>query len=66
MPGAGGSWALERFGPQIVKGDFAPGGRIELMLKDLGIIEDIAREVGLPLSGVTAAKRYFNENNFNG
>ena len=66
IPGAGGSWALERFGPQIVKGDFAPGGRIELMLKDLGIIEDIAGEVGLPLAGVTAAKRYFQDNKANG
>jgi 3-hydroxyisobutyrate dehydrogenase len=66
IPGAGGSWALERFGPQIVKGDFAPGGRIELMLKDLGIIEDMARELGLPLSGVAAAKRYFQDNKANG
>jgi 3-hydroxyisobutyrate dehydrogenase len=62
IPGAGGSWALERFGPQIVKGDFQPGGRIALMLKDLGIIEDTARELGLPLSGVTAAKRYLQDN----
>ncbi|MBI3857215.1 MAG: NAD(P)-dependent oxidoreductase, partial [Planctomycetes bacterium] len=62
IPGAGGSWALERFGPQIVKGDFAPGGRIALMLKDLGIIEDAAKDVGLPLAGASAAKRYFEEN----
>jgi len=66
IPGAGGSWALERFGPQIVKGDFEPGGRIALMLKDLGIIEDTARELGLPLSGVTAAKRYLQDNKANG
>ena len=61
-PGAGGSWALDRFGPQIVKGDFQPGGRIALMLKDLGIIEDSAKEVGLPLAGAAAAKRYFEDN----
>ncbi len=66
IPGAGGSWALERFGPQIVKGDFQPGGRIALMLKDLGIIEDAAKEVGLPLSGAAAAKRYFEDNKANG
>src|SRR5439155_1329644 len=66
VPGAGGSWALERFGPQIVKGDFAPGGRIALMLKDLSIIEDTARELGLPLTGVTAAKRYFQDNKAHG
>jgi 3-hydroxyisobutyrate dehydrogenase len=61
-PGAGGSWALDRFGPQIVKGDFQPGGRVALMLKDLGIIEDSAKEVGLPLAGAAAAKRYFEDN----
>jgi 3-hydroxyisobutyrate dehydrogenase len=61
-PGAGGSWALDRFGPQIVKGDFQPGGRIALMVKDLGIIEDSAKEVGLPLAGAAAAKRYFDDN----
>jgi 3-hydroxyisobutyrate dehydrogenase len=66
VPGAGGSWALERFGPQIVKGDFAPGGRIALMLKDLGIIEDTAKELGLPLAGATAAKRYFQDNKSHG
>jgi 3-hydroxyisobutyrate dehydrogenase len=66
IPGAGGSWALERFGPQIVKGDFAPGGRIALMLKDLGIIEDAAKEVGLPLAGAAAAKRYFEDNRAHG
>jgi len=66
VPGAGGSWALERFGPQIVKGDFAPGGRIALMLKDLGIIEDAARDAGLPLAGAAAAKKYFEDNKAHG
>jgi len=65
-PGAGGSWALDRFGPQIVKRDFQPGGRIALMLKDLGIIEETAREVGLPLAGAAAAKKYFEDNRANG
>jgi 3-hydroxyisobutyrate dehydrogenase-like beta-hydroxyacid dehydrogenase len=66
VPGAGGSWALDRFGPQIVQGDFQPGGRIALMLKDLGIIEEAAREVGLPLAGAAAAKKYFEDNRANG
>jgi len=65
-PGAGGSWALDRFGPQIVKRDFQPGGRIALMLKDLGIIEEAAREVGLPLAGAAAAKKYFEDNRAQG
>jgi 3-hydroxyisobutyrate dehydrogenase len=65
-PGAGGSWALERFGPQIVRNDFQPGGRIALMLKDLGIAEESARAVGLPLAGAAAAKRYFEDNRAHG
>jgi len=66
VPGAGGSWALERFGPQIVKRDFQPGGRIALMLKDLGIAEETAAAVGLPLAGVAAAKKYFEDNRAHG
>jgi 3-hydroxyisobutyrate dehydrogenase len=66
VPGAGGSWALERFGPQIVKRDFQPGGRIALMLKDLGIAEESAAAVGLPLPGAGTAKRYFEDNRAHG
>lgn len=66
VPGAGGSWALERFGPQIVKRDFQPGGRIALMLKDLGIAEETAAAVGLPLAGAGTAKRYFEDNKAHG
>jgi 3-hydroxyisobutyrate dehydrogenase len=66
VPGAGGSWALERFGPQIVRGDFEPGGRIALMLKDLGIIEETAKSLGLPVEGAAVAKRYFADNRAHG
>src|SRR5579862_2596840 len=66
VPGAGGSCALERFGPQIVKRDFQPGGRIALMLKDLGIAEESAAAVGLPLPGAGTAKRYFEDNRAHG
>ena len=66
VPGAGGSWALERFGPQIVRRDFQPGGRIALMLKDLGIAEESAAAVGLPLPGAGTAKRYFEDNRAHG
>lgn len=66
VPGAGGSWALERFGPQIVRRDFQPGGRIALMLKDLGIAEESATAVGLPLPGAGTAKRYFEDNRAHG
>lgn len=62
LPGAGSSWQLQRFGPQIAKGDFAPGGKISLMLKDLDIIRDEASRLGLPMEGVEAARKRFEEN----
>jgi 3-hydroxyisobutyrate dehydrogenase len=62
LPGAGSSWQLQRFGPQIAKGDFAPGGKISLMLKDLDIIRDEAARLGLPVEGVEVARRWFLEN----
>ena len=48
IPGAGGSWALEKLGPRIAAGDFAPGFMIRLIQKDLRIVEDMARQAGLP------------------
>lgn len=66
IPGAGGSWQLERFGPQIARGDFAPGGKISLMLKDLDIIRDEATRLGLPMEGAELARKRFLENQTSG
>jgi 3-hydroxyisobutyrate dehydrogenase len=62
VPGAGGSWALEKLGPRIAAGDFAPGFMIRLIQKDLRIVEDMARQGGLPLAGTATAKAYFQDN----
>lgn len=62
LPGAGSSWQLQRFGPQIAKRDFAPGGKISLMLKDLDIIRDEASRLGLPTEGADVARKRFEEN----
>jgi 3-hydroxyisobutyrate dehydrogenase len=62
LPGAGSSWQLERFGPQIAKGDFAPGGKISLMLKDLDIIRAEADRAGLPVDGASVAHKWFTSN----
>lgn len=64
--GAGGSWALEKLGPRIVKGDFAPGFMVKLIQKDLRIVQDAAREAGLPLEGTAVAQRYFGESESGG
>ena len=62
IPGAGGSWALEKLGPRIAAGDFAPGFMIRLIQKDLRIVEDMAGRAGVPLAGTATAKAYFQDN----
>jgi 3-hydroxyisobutyrate dehydrogenase len=66
VPGAGGSWALEKLGPRIAAGDFAPGFMVKLIQKDLRIVQDLARSERLPLEGAALAQRYFADNEENG
>lgn len=47
--GAAGSWQLENLGPRILKGDFEPGFKAGLQLKDLRLILEMARELQVPL-----------------
>jgi len=47
--GLAGSAVLERKGPGMLARDFAPGFRVDLHHKDLGIVISAAREVGVPL-----------------
>lgn len=57
--GAAGSWQLNNLGPRIARGDHTPGFMIDLMLKDLAIVADTARQRTLPLNGVSLAESYF-------
>lgn len=66
VPGAGGSWALEKLGPRIVGGDFAPGFMVKLLQKDLRIVQDLAGQLGLPLEGASLAQRILGENEAQG
>src|SRR6185503_8299601 len=65
-PGAGGSWALEKLGSRIAKGDFNPGFYVDLIQKDLRIVQDAAVKVGLPLEGTSRAQKLFADNQKNG
>lgn len=49
---AGTSWALESRGPHVVAGDYTPLSAIDIWLKDLGIVLDIAKDAkfGAPLT----------------
>ncbi len=60
--GAGGSWALEKLGSRIAKGDFDPGFYVDLIQKDLRIVRDAAAPLGLPLEGTALAQKLFADN----
>ena len=57
--GAGGSWQLANLGPRIAAGNFAPGFMIDLVLKDLAIVEAAARKLALPLPATSVAQSLF-------
>lgn len=61
-PGAGGSWALEKLGTRIAKGDFNPGFYVDLIQKDLRIVQDAAKRLGLPLEGTALTQKLFEDN----
>jgi len=50
--GAAGSWALTNLGPRIAEGDLGHGFAIDLLLKDLGIVQN----AGVDLPGTTLAE----------
>jgi len=46
---AAGSWMLSDRGPRMVQGSFdAPTSAVDIFVKDLGIVQDIARELRFP------------------
>jgi len=47
--GAAGSWFVQNRGKTMTAGTFAPGFRMALHLKDLGIAQHMAAERGLPI-----------------
>lgn len=54
--GLAGSTVLDRKGPNMLKREFAPGFRLALHHKDLGIVQSAAREAGvvIPLGAVVS------------
>ena len=57
--GAGGSWALVNLGPKIVAGDLAPAFMIELIQKDLRIVQAAAQTLRVALPGTALAQQLF-------
>ena len=52
---------LEIHGTRIIKGDFKPGFKSKLHLKDLNIAIDLCKQYGLSLNGAKYAKRILKE-----
>jgi 3-hydroxyisobutyrate dehydrogenase-like beta-hydroxyacid dehydrogenase len=58
--GAAASWQLTTLGPKIIAGDYRPGFFIKLIRKDLRLVVEAAREVGLALPGLALLASMFN------
>ncbi|MCM3763237.1 NAD(P)-dependent oxidoreductase [Alkalihalobacillus oceani] len=56
---AGNSWMLETKLPRILNGDFSNSGALDIQIKDLDIVQKIAREVNMPLFTSSVSKDVF-------
>ena len=56
---AGTSWMLENRAPHIVAGDYTPHSAVNIWLKDLGIVLDIAKGSGFSAPVTAAALQQF-------
>lgn len=57
--GAAGSWSLSNLGPRIIAGNFEPGFFVEHFLKDLRIVLNESRRMGLAVPGVALAEQLY-------
>lgn len=56
---AGNSWMFENRIPHVLDGDYAPRSAIDIFVKDLGIVQDMAREWKFPVPLAAAALQVF-------
>lgn len=56
---AGNSWMFENRIPHVLAGDYAPLSSVEIFVKDLGIIQDIARAERYPAPVAAAALQMY-------
>ena len=59
--GAAGSWQFANLGPRMVKGDFAPGFMIDLVVKDMRLVTEALRDSKLDLAASSLLHRLFTE-----
>jgi 3-hydroxyisobutyrate dehydrogenase len=56
---AGNSWMFENRMPHVLAGDYTPHSAIEIFVKDLGIIQDMARAERFPVPVASSALQMF-------
>lgn len=56
---AGNSWMFENRVPHILDGDYTPRSAVDIFVKDLGIIQDMARSAKFPVPMAAAALQMF-------
>lgn len=56
---AGNSWMFENRVPHILEGDYRPASAVEIFVKDLGIVQDMARAERFPVPMAAAALQMF-------
>jgi 2-hydroxy-3-oxopropionate reductase len=58
--GLAGSRCLEQKAPNYVQGSYKPGFKVDLHYKDLGLIMEAARALGVPLPATAVVQELFN------
>jgi L-threonate 2-dehydrogenase len=56
---AGNSWMFENRIPHVLDGDYTPRSAVDIFVKDLGIVQDMARSVRFPVPMAAAALQMF-------
>jgi L-threonate 2-dehydrogenase len=56
---AGNSWMFENRMPHVIAGDYKPRSAVEIFVKDLGIVQDMARNARFPATLASAALQMF-------
>src|SRR5580692_11660867 len=56
---AGNSWMFENRMPHVLAGDYKPRSAVEIFVKDLGIVQDMARSARFPAPLASAALQMF-------
>lgn len=61
MAGAAGNWFLDKRGATMLRSEFVPGFKCAHLLKDLGIVADMAQAAGIRTAVIEQAQRDYAE-----